>query len=258
MPFWRGYITFKGVFQECCCIPHGLSERLRVPVVNHKYQIVYFDVPKVASSTVKLAMYELEHGAPSPARNPEEAVHRLYPTDTRAVVEDLERYRDYWCFTVVRDPVFRLLSAYANRIGHHRDTYKGRFAHLRALLLGVPMDPDPDTFFTRLDRYRLQSGSIRAHVRPMARLLGGDLARFDRVYRIEEMNQLAADLAARTGRMLGFPRTQTAGKKLQLGDISDAAYAALRRDTQEDYAFLNGLYSPPDRTPSTEASVMSS
>lgn len=226
-------------------------------VVNHEYRIVYFDVPKVASSTVKLALYELANGAPLQAGNPVERVHRLHPADPRNVRRDLARYRDYWCFTVVRDPVARLLSAYGNRIVHHRDTYKGRLAHLRAALLGLPMDPDPDTFFTRLGRYRLQSGSIRSHVRPMARFLGGDLSRFDRVYRIEEMDLLAADLAARTGRQLGFPRTQAAGRKLRLEEISDAALAALLRDTQEDYAFLDGLYTPPPAREGAPVSAIS-
>ena len=216
-----------------------------MPIVCEKYRIAYFNIPKVASTTLKLAFYELEHGRPFDGPDPEVAIHHHFPTPTFDVERDLDRYADYWRISILRDPVARLLSAYGNRITHARDTYKGRLARTRAWALGLPMDPDPDTFFCRLGRYRLQSGSIRKHTRPMTDFLGRDTHRYDRIYRIEDMAELADDLRARTGRPVTLPRTQTGGRKLTLHDVSRASYDALLDLTRTDYDAFRDYYSPP-------------
>lgn len=223
-----------------------------MPILVSRYRIAYFDTPKVASSSIKAALYRLEHGTdpvavPGATASVEARIHKAYQ-QTRPLdpARDFAAAEGCWTATVVRDPVKRLLSAYANRIIHHRDPHRGRFPRTRAFLLGVPLDPDPDTFFLRLGRYKLQSGRIRHHVHRATRFIGTDLSRFDAVYPMERLDDFAAELSRRTGQEVGFPRLQTGGPKMSFDMLSPRARRALVDYLAPDYAVLADHYSPPD------------
>ena len=218
-----------------------------MPILFHERKIAYFDTPKVASSSIKDALHRLEHGTVLESRfNASKATHQAYPTKKLSGPEDFTRHPDYFKFAVVRDPLKRLLSAYSNRIVHHRDQYRGRMARQRAMLLGLSMEPDIDSFFLRLSRYRLQSGSIRHHTNLVEHYIGKDLARFDAIYPIEKLDQLAADLGARTGEPVVFGRLQTGGPKVTPDMLSPAAFRALMDYLRPEYALLKEYYTPPD------------
>ena len=222
-------------------------------MICEKHKLAFFGLPKVASTTLKHILYELDHGYPfDRAAHGGQSVHAVYPSRPNMTPARMEALSDYWRFTVVRDPAKRILSVYANRIYDHWDLLQGRLARPRARLLGLDLKPDPDTFLRKMHRYRLQSGSIRHHTDPMVAFLGKDLSKLDAFYRFEDLDRLAADLSARTGKDIAFPRFQTnkaVRRKTRLDDLSDAGFEALMRFTEVDYKLLAGLYDRPQRRP---------
>lgn len=83
-------------------------------IVMHEYKAIYFYIPKVACSSIKLAVADLI-GVPSPdPANKFAYPHkRNYPFVKR---DDLEKYNDYFKFVFVRNPWDRVLSCYRNKI----------------------------------------------------------------------------------------------------------------------------------------------
>ena len=209
-------------------------------------KIAYFDTPKVASTSIKLALYQIASGENLHGRDDLDMVaHRIYPTQRLAGPQDFTACQDYWKFAIIRDPVKRLLSAYSNRVVHHRDQYKDRFVRTRAAILGLSMDPDVNMFFQRLGRYRAQSGRIRHHTDRVAQYIGTDLSRFDAIYPIENLGQFSTDLAARTGQSVALLRLQTGGPVITADMLSRKAFDSLMAYLAPEYELLRAYYTPP-------------
>lgn len=216
-----------------------------MPVILSDHRIAYFAVPKVASSSIKLALYNVQEG-PDAQRftDPDREVHyvmRTAPFRRR----DWEDYDGYWKFVVVRDPVKRLLSAFGNRIVHHRDETRGRLNGARRMILSLPRAPKADDFFPRLRRYMFASGALRHHFQPLSNYIGPDLSKYDAVYPIERLADLERDLSERLGQPIEFPRLQTTGPKLRFADVSRRAARALLEHSRRDYELLADYYAPP-------------
>lgn len=219
-----------------------------MPVILEDYKIAFFNVPKAASTSIKHAFHVVQHGKPFErgdfgARH----IHELYKVKVPVTREDVEALRGYWTFTVLRDPAKRVLSAYSNRVLHHRDMHKMPRARLRAALRGLSLSPSVDVFLRKLDRYRDLSHSIRSHTDPVSTFVGPDLSLLDAAYRTDELPRLAADLSARIGQNVEIPHLQTGGPKIALEDLSPASRARLMDYTAEEYEFMKGLYNSPSR-----------
>lgn len=217
-----------------------------MPLVSERHKIIYFNVPKVASTTLKAAWYEIVNNRPPP---PLDAANDLHWEVFSPPVRDIDAFlnrRGYWSFAVVRDPIDRLLSAYTNRVEFYRVPETAKLGRLRAALLGVPVRPDIDTFFRKLERYRLQSGDIRRHTLPMSSFLGPDLRRIDFVVPIERLADLQPELRRRTGLNLTFQRFQTGGRKLRREDLPRATFELVMRHARRDYELVRDFYPMPE------------
>lgn len=211
-------------------------------------KIVYCAVPKAACTSVKNVLAAQDPGftdSESLRQNPDQ-VHRQYPSRRfRRKIAETYRKKGWFHFTVVRDPLARCFSAYADRV-----VKRGELRACRALLTGevaLPTDPDPNTFFRNFQTYLGLSSSLRHHFAPTAYFTGKDLGFFDRVCRIEDLPALGADLSDHLGTRINFPRTnRSAGhSRFSLADLQADAVENLSRLLRPDYHHLNQLYDAP-------------
>ncbi len=208
------------------------------------FKIAYMAVPKAACTSVKAA---LAHVDPDVVIPPEKDItvytwHGIYPT-RRFRPHRWEEYEGWWRFTVVRDPVKRLLSVYTNRIAQMNDLKNSR--KLKDGRANLPVDPDPDYFFQNLEAYKQASSAIKHHALGAWLFTGRKPLKYDRVYRIEELGDLAADLSARTGAHVSFPRKNKSDMPLTLADLKPETIDSLRPFLTREYAHLSDYYQNP-------------
>ncbi|MCF2906664.1 sulfotransferase family protein [Octadecabacter sp. CECT 8868] len=217
--------------------------------VPHK--LAFFSVPKAASTSVKMVLYQLDTGREW--TEDADAVHPHFPTKP-ITVDDFASVPDgFWKFAILRDPVSRLLSSYGNRVMHHRDIAHavhrkgGRLARLTLPLRhpGLRVMPSPDAYFCNLRRYQDLSYSIWHHTAPISVFIGSDLGFFDELYRISDIQKLEAELSARTAQTIVLPREQMAGRKIVFEDLSNKAQEAVLAHTAKDYQLLSEYFDPP-------------
>ncbi|MBS0122748.1 sulfotransferase family 2 domain-containing protein [Thetidibacter halocola] len=208
------------------------------------YRIAWMPLPKAACSSVKEALARIDPAVTVPDAPTTHSWHQIYPT-RRFRPHRWQGYGDHWRFCVVRDPLERLLSVYTNRVVQHRDLWNSRRLRDDPAFRDLPRDPDPDTFFQQLPRYRLASSAIRHHAFPAWVFLGPELRDYDRVFRVAELDALAAALTERTGRWVVMPRRNRSAERLSADDLRPATLAALRALLAEEYDYLSGVYQNP-------------
>lgn len=197
--------------------------------------LAYVPIRKVGTTSIRKAFRSL-------ARGPGDLV-TTYDRPMSAYV----RFRARGCrtFVVVRDPVERFLSGYANRIFHHNDIAANAIDGAVARMLGLSPQPDIEEFCERFRLYTLTNDKLRRHFRLQRAYLGGDLGWFDAVYRLAETEQLAVDLSEWSGRQVRFERLQTGGPKLRFTDVPPGAQRRILEITAPDYRFLSAFFEPP-------------
>lgn len=220
------------------------------------YGMVFAWVPKCVSTSLLQGYHVLQYGGPYNAQDHDGlGIHAFY---TRMAEQDIPvqsppdfaALRPNWAFTVVRDPVRRLMSAYADKVrlrGRIAENFArpewqarnaGRFEDL-------PPDPDPSTFFENLSRYARLVPDIAHHTAPIAQFLGHDLSRFDRVFLLERKWEIAKELSDRFGMPFALGEAQRTRTKLALADLSRRAQQSIIDHTQADYALLGDRYAAP-------------
>lgn len=84
-------------------------------IVLHDYKAIYFFIPKVACSSLKIVMSELLNMKPPNPEKPLAFPHkRHFPFVKKEEIQ--VRYRDYFKFCFVRNPWDKLVSCYKNKI----------------------------------------------------------------------------------------------------------------------------------------------
>ena len=222
-----------------------------MPVILPDLKIAYFALPKAASTSVKLALWHALHGEPWTGTTEDiHAQFRIYPLKP----EDSDGLEDYFKFTVVRDPIDRLLSAYHNRVWQHHDLELRRpktFMRKIDWRIRFPWFqpyPNPDDFFTGLSGYQERSYSIWHHTIPANRFTGPDLGWFDAVYRIEDLAWLEPELAKRSGHEIPLRERQNSGQGLSFAALAPETRSFLRNYTATEYDLVADYYNPPPPT----------
>lgn len=202
--------------------------------------IGYVAIPKVACTSMKQALFKLGTGMEFHSSDVGTHVHKYFKQhDGDITLADFK-------FLIVRDPVKRFLSAYSNRVVHHRELSRkfitARAQQLRLDLDDFVFDPDLDTFLERLAVY-CKVHPILHHTRPVAHFLPS-LSVFDKVYPIESMQELQADISRRIGQDFTVGRSQTGGPKIGIDTLSLPQLERLFELYREDYALLKDYYTP--------------
>jgi Sulfotransferase family len=207
------------------------------------WSIGYRPIPKVACTSLKEAFFALATGGKATADHLVGAKYIHDYFEARQCDVSGANFK----FIVVRDPVARFLSGFTNRVMHHRELSEG---YLRALRIAdqLPLDsfifnPTLAQFVEHFELYALVP-TIRHHFSPMADQVA-DLSAFDKVYPLESMDTLCADISRLTGRTFVVPREQQSIAKLRTGDVSKSVRRAILRLCKRDYALLKGYYAAP-------------
>lgn len=208
-----------------------------MPLICERLRIAYFPVPKVACTSAKFAMHRLIAGRPfRRARHGGRHIQAVHPTTP---VDDatFDRLRGYWTFAILRDPLRRLVSAYADKADR-----LAALAERRGAAGALPVRPSLEDFALHLAEYRRRFHLVRHHTDPFSVFLGPSLDRFDALYRLEEIPRLERDLSTRAGEEIRLPHRNASPEPPPL---SPAARAALLRHARPDYALLGAFYPPP-------------
>ena len=207
-----------------------------MPITLDDLKLSYTPVPKTACTSLKMVFFDVENGrefVPFRRNGREFHIHNVYAS-VLFNAKQAERLADHRRLILVRDPIRRLLSAYGNRVVHHREL---SLASARKELLAHDLAPDPELkeFVAKLPRYAKAVESIDHHARPLVDFVGTDAGHYTRVYRMSEIGELVADVSAIAGRKLPLGRLQTGGPKLSVDDLGRKEIDALREFYAEDY-----------------------
>jgi hypothetical protein len=208
------------------------------------HRLAYMAVPKAACSSVKAALAVLDplQSQANPKQLGQKQVHAIYPT-MRFRKHRWDFLENHFKFTVVRDPLKRLLAVYTNRVEG-----LGILSHCRKIRRGrvhLPTEPDPDYFFQNLSAYIATSSDIKHHTLPTALFTGTDWSAYTRVFRTHDMPDLGAALSEHTGRDVAIPHFNSSGRRLHLSDLSVQTQRVLEVLLEEEYAHLAPYFDNP-------------
>lgn len=229
-----------------------------------EHNIAFVGSPKSMTTSMLHLFHDIQHGRPfDRAAAGGVIIHDIYKkrAEELGMVGDpapMDKLAGYWTFTIVRDPVSRLMSGYSNRVMGldeltkvmARPLWQAQFGD-RAK--GLDPRPDADTFFRNIDLYRELFGTIRHHTQPMRDFIGADLSAFDKVYPIEKLSEVEAEIGRRVGKPVQMPSRQRSGKSARFTDLSPEAQEALLALAMPDYELLFDWYQPPQVTGSAPA-----
>lgn len=207
-------------------------------------RLAYMAVPKAACSSIKATLASLDPEQPKsdPAKFEQREVHRIYPTQ-RFRQHRWRHVQDHFRFTVVRDPLKRLLAVYTNRVVALRELHNCRkIKHGR---VNLPADPDPDYFFQNLSPYIAVASSIKHHALPTSIFVGADLGRYSRVYRTSEISALQDDLSTHLNREVRVPHFNSSDAKLTLDDLKPETHRVLAARLRDEYSHLRAYFTNP-------------
>lgn len=208
-------------------------------VIVKRFGICYFPVPKVANTSMKHFLYKLEHGkAFSTHKDPETGVvqhiHKVLPTPVFSDV-DMSSTAGFLRFAIIRDPVERLVSAWRNRVRYHQELSEGK-VNLRTLKeLGLPENPDLDTFVDNLDKYRTVKASIKTHTDPIVDFLGFDASFYHLVFTMNQSDIIEKFLYSVSGVKDSIGRHQTGGPSASITDLDQIRIGKIREYYSDDY-----------------------
>ena len=212
-----------------------------VAITEHR--IAYMPVPKVACTSVKAAILMLDRDPSDPLPyDPanEKTIHQALPT-RRFRPHRWREYEGWWRFCLVRDPLKRLLSVYTDRIQGRRELHNSPKMNRQSVL---PIDPEPDFFFQHLDRYQKVSWAVKHHSIPFRLFIGPAPLLYDRVFKVNEIGELAQELSERTGQKVEIPRLNKSGTTLTADDLRPETLGFIREYLKDDYELLADYYKP--------------
>lgn len=207
--------------------------------------LIYIPIPKNACTSLKHAMHYLEYSEPFDLSNYRDygyqSLHDFYNKQSHAFtgVEGLKKKSDAFRFAIVRDPADRFLSCYGNRVLELRDLHESKTDLDK---MGLPVDPDLDTFVQQLEQYRRVNSSIRHHTRPQSNFLGGTLVYLDKIYSFDQMDSVQSMLKSYDNSLV-MKKRKSGGPKFDLRDLSSGSLQHLLEFYRNDYELLNDYYS---------------
>jgi len=224
-------------------------------IIIHPLQVCYQNSPKVGSTSIFLWFYKLLYGADY--HNPKKPVHSFFTYPPKGIIEiesvNLENFKKpdgYFVFTITRDSVERLVSAWRNRVMYHYELSYNPPLSKKLDKFKLRANPTLNYFVRNLEIYREISKSIKHHTDPMVYFLGYNPSIYDKIYDIKEISQLEVDLRrfwenkGISVPQFNIPHAQTGGPKIHIGHLSEESLKKLIEFYQDDYKVFSHKYTP--------------
>ena len=212
-------------------------------IVIPKLNTAYLPIPKNACSTIKHLLYLLSNN--TKYINQQEAngkviyIHDYYSQRTK----ELEEPNNYFKFTIVREPIKRLLSAYSNRVLYHKELSQQQLEKRSIQMENIPDNPEINTFINYLEQYR-KVPDIEHHTALQSEFLFHSLDGLDRIYKVEELEQVfRPEIQKLVKQEVILKKYQTGGKKIKLEELNEDSFNKLLEYTKKDYELLKDYYS---------------
>lgn len=164
-------------------------------------RLSYISVPKSACTSLKLFFFEIENGVPFrpfTVSGKSWQVHDVAPSIPFAKLPR-QRIETHARIAVVRSPVDRVISCYANKVVSKKTFARPKIAE-KLVDLGLPVAPTVNEFVAKLEAYREAVPLIRDHTRRLGYYLGPDPAYYARLFAMTELADLADFVADHLGR----------------------------------------------------------
>lgn len=203
----------------------------------------YKNLPKIASTSIKAAIYQMETGEVFCREKEGMDVHTYMRKNKTGDISTCEKR-----FVVVRDPVERFLSAYKNRVRFHGELSEPFIRKkFPSYYWDVPyFAPGLGQFIDHFEDY-FPIKPIFHHCRPIVDFFGNQtLNQFTHVYKLDELSRFEGDLSELTGKEVVFEHKQTGGKKYFVRDLTKAQIRKLVKFYEADYELLSDFYSVDD------------
>ena len=127
-------------------------------------------------------------------------------------------------FCIVRDPVSRFLSSYANRICRHNDI---KFVELNEFI---------NNFH---DKYYRLDKNMHHHFRPQIDFIGNDPSYYNRVFFLDEMPSVRKFLSEIMGKPIKLEKLQVVGAEKPIPTESQIDF--IKSFYEDDYKFLEKI-----------------
>lgn len=227
------------------CRRLGISSYQIHQVKLPEKKLVYIPIPKNACSTIKHALYEIEFNREFDYQQHQKwgyrDIHDYYNKrpDAFTGVNKLKNNGKSIVFTVIRDPVKRLISCFRNRVVDLKNLEKSK------LLLkhkGLPIDPDLNTFIMNLREYRKVNKIIEHHSRPQYQFLGNSLTYVDEIIPFDKM-EILKKMLREFKPDLQMRKEKSEGTSYGLNDLSPEALEEAISFYRKDYHLLANYFS---------------
>lgn len=214
-------------------------------VTIEKLKVAYFPVPKAANTSMKHLLHGIKTGkrfttTTDQATGAVRHIHREYRTPKFSSIKS-EDYRGFFKIAIVRDPVERVVSAWRNRVMHHKELEDGSTAE-KIHRVGLPQKPTLPQFVECLEEYRAVNKSIAVHTAPLVDFLGPSRNYYDLIFDISESRQIEVFFSTLTGEDRKLPVKQVGGPPANRDQLPDELVQKLEGIYKDDYRLFGDVF----------------
>lgn len=213
-------------------------------------KLIYVSIPKCACTSLKNCMFYIENKydyktIKTNGKNLD--IHRLYPSMYHEkLIQKLEKnnldINEFTKICLIRDPIKRFISAYTNRVNHHKELSPKKINENNL----DPKMANP-SFIKFVKHYYIYRNvrSIRHHTDSMYKFIGENPEYFDKIFNINNINEISDFLKNKYNIEYTIPKLQTGGggsESIDLENIKEnrpKIYKIIQEITDKDYKIFS-------------------
>jgi hypothetical protein len=209
-----------------------------MPYTMPAQRMAFFFSPKAGGTSLRAFLFHAENGFPFRDYSVQGARvdANMLAANYRFNRIDHDELKEYRRFALVRDPVKRFLSGYSNRVLHYREL-SIEAAGRELLREGLPPDPDIATFIDNYIGYLRCSKPLARHFLKQQKFIGAHADYYERIFRLEKIDELIGFVNAECGTEARMPRLQTGGPKLDFFALDEDVQMGVLEICRHDIAF---------------------